>query len=47
MRVLRQLRRCAQRNSEVYGKRFASDVKVPATHMQVLAGYAGTQRREM
>ena len=37
VRVLRQLPRFAQRNCEARGKRFAPDVKVPETNMQVLS----------
>ena len=37
-RVLRQLPRCALRDSEAHGKRFAPFAKVPQTYLQVLAG---------
>ena len=37
-RVLRQLPCCARRNSEAHGKHFAPVVKVPETHLRLLAG---------
>ena len=37
--MLRQLSRCAQRDSEAHGKRFVPDVKVPETYMQHFAFY--------
>ena len=37
MRVLRQVRRFAQRDSEAHGKRFAPYAKVPEMHIQDFA----------
>ena len=42
-RVLKQLRRFARRNSEAHGKHFAPVVKVPAKHMQFLAGIVSAE----